>query len=319
MNDVAYDQVEHARIVLESLGFDKERSNERSARVLLALLQLKPGDSWSSATAPLLGTRAIMDWIRDEYGVDYKPNTRETIRRSTLHQFAEVALVEQNPDQPDRAINSPKWCYAIPPRVLKVLQAYGTGQFYELVAQYLREQPGLISQYAAARSLERIPVALPDGRPITLSPGGQNRLIKKMIDEFCERFTPGGQVLYVGDADAKWAFFDEKSLVELGVVVDQHGKMPDLVVYFTAKNWLVLMEAADSHGPVDAKRHRELATLFGQSSAGLVYVSCFPDRQTMRKYLNQIAWETEAWCADNPTHLIHFNGERFLGPYGVTK
>ncbi|SES44567.1 BsuBI/PstI family type II restriction endonuclease [Actinokineospora terrae] len=316
MNDLAYDQVEHARIVLESLGFDKERSNERSARILLALLQLKPGDSWSSATAPLLGTRAIMDWIRDQYGVDYKPNTRETIRRLTLHQFAEVALVEQNPDQPDRAINSPKWCYAIPPRVLEVLQAYGTGQFYGLVAQYLREQPGLISRYAAARSLERIPVALPDGRPITLSPGGQNRLIKKMIDEFCERFTPGGQVLYVGDADAKWAFFDEKSLVELGVVVDQHGKMPDLVVYFTAKNWLVLMEAADSHGPVDAKRHRELATLFGQSSAGLVYVSCFPDRQAMRKYLNQIAWETEAWCADNPTHLIHFNGERFLGPYG---
>lgn len=44
-------------------------------------------------------------------------------------------------------------------------------------------------------------------------------------------------------------------------------------------------------------------------------MSCFPSRSEMRKYLNVIAWETEVWCAEDPTHLIHFNGERFLGPY----
>ena len=80
----------HARFILESLRFDVERSNERSAMVLLALLQLKPDDTWDAAIAPLLGTRAIMDWIRDHYGVDYKPNSRETIRRFTLHQFVDA-------------------------------------------------------------------------------------------------------------------------------------------------------------------------------------------------------------------------------------
>ncbi|WP_390479814.1 BsuBI/PstI family type II restriction endonuclease [Frankia casuarinae] len=163
--------------------------------------------------------------------------------------------------------------------------------------------------------MNRIPVTLPHGEPFTLSPGGQNVLIKQMVEEFCPRFTPGGEVLYVGDADAKWAYFEADRLAALGVAVDEHGKMPDLVVYLPGRDWLVLMEAASSHGPVDAKRHRELASLFADATPGLVYVSCFPDRREMKKYLHQIAWETEVWCAEDSTHLIHFNGERFLGPY----
>lgn len=308
-------RVEEARTLLAELKFDSERSNERSALVLLALLGLRETDSWADATGPLLGTRAIMDWIRDEYGVTYAANTRETIRRFTLHQFADALLVEQNPDQPDRPVNSPKWAYSIHPRALEVIRTFGTPRWPVIAAEYLSERPGLVHAYAAAREMNRIPVALPGGAPLSLSPGGQNILIKAMIEDFCEYFTPGGIVLYAGDADAKWAYFDKAALSALGVTVDSHGKMPDLVVHLPQRNWLVLMEAASSHGPVDAKRHRELATLFADSTAGLVYVSCFPTRAEMRKYLADIAWETEVWCADNPTHLIHFNGERFLGPY----
>ena len=163
--------------------------------------------------------------------------------------------------------------------------------------------------------MSRIPIVLPGGDPFTLSPGGQNVLIKQMIEEFCPRFTPGGEILYLGDADEKWALFEAERLANLGVVVDQHGKMPDVVVHLSGRDWLVLMEAASSHGPVDSKRHAELSELFRSARPGLVFVSCFPDRREMRKYLHQIAWETDVWCAEDPTHLIHFNGERFLGPY----
>lgn len=142
-----------------------------------------------------------------------------------------------------------------------------------------------------------------------------NDLINSMIKDFCSYFTPGGAVLYVGDAGSKWAVYDEDSLKALGVVLDPHGKIPDLIIYQRDKNWLVLLEAAPKHGPVDAKRHAELQTLFAGCTAGLVFVSCFPTRQEMRKYLSEIAWETEVWCADHPTHMIHFDGERFLGPY----
>lgn len=256
-----------------------------------------------------------MDWIRDHYDKDYAPNTRETVRRFTLHQFAAALLVEQNPDKPDRPTNSPKWCYQVHLRALEVIRTFGQPGYEDVVGAYLSEVPGLKARYDAAREKNRIPVTLPGGRMMSLSPGGQNILLKVMIEDFCSYFTPGGEVLYVGDADAKWAVFEADELSALGVSISQHGKMPDLVVYMRERNWLVLLEAASSHGPVDAKRQGELSTLFKDSSAGLIYVSSFPDRREMRKYLADIAWETEVWCADNPTHLIHFDGERFLGPY----
>lgn len=308
-------RIAEAQALLGHLGFDDERQNERSARVLLALVGLTPGEPWAKASSPMMRTVEIMAWIRDHYGHDYKPNTRETIRRQTLHQFAEALLIEQNPDRPDRPVNSPKWCYRIHPQALPVIQVFGQTNFEVTLKNYLIEVPGLRSQYAQARGMHRIPVTLPEGKAVTLSPGGQNELLKPMIEEFCARYTPGGQVLYVGDASAKWAVFEQEALAKLGVSVDQHGKMPDLVIYMPDKNWLVLLEAASSHGPVDAQRKTDLTELFGSASAGLVFVTCFPSRAEMRKHLTAIAWETEVWCADHVTHLIHFNGERFLGPY----
>ncbi len=163
--------------------------------------------------------------------------------------------------------------------------------------------------------MRRIPVSLMNGQEIRLSPGGQNVLVKKIIDDFCPLFTPGGQVIYVGDTETKWAYFDFDALEALGVEIEEHGKMPDIVVHYVEKKWLVLIEAVTSHGPVNPKRRQELKELFKGSKVGLVYVTAFLDRRTMMKYLDDISWETEVWIAESPTHLIHFNGERFLGPY----
>ncbi|WP_371603458.1 restriction endonuclease [Streptomyces sp. NBC_01220] len=304
-----------ARRLLQLLGFDAERSNERSAYVLLALLELGPAQDWTQAERSMLRTVQIMQWLRESYEKDYAANSRETIRRFTLHQFVDAGLVVQNPDQPDRPVNSPKWCYQIEPAAYGLITSFGQEGFDERLSEYLAERPGLQALYAREREMNRIPVQLPGGKKIDLSPGGQNILIVQIIKEFCERYTPNGEVLYVGDADNKWAIFEEGSLAKLGVEVDSHGKMPDVVVFLRDRNWLVLIEAASSHGPVDAKRHRELSELFRGSSAGLVFISALPSRAELRKYLKEIAWETDVWCADNPTHLIHFNGERFLGPY----
>ncbi|HEX5584050.1 BsuBI/PstI family type II restriction endonuclease [Gaiella sp.] len=311
-------RVEEARQVLRDLNFDAERSNERSALVLLALLDLTDKRSWSEAREPRLRTVEIMDWLRAHYGKAYKPNTRETIRRQTLHQFVDAALVVLNPDEPRRPINSPKSCYQIEPRALELLGAFGKDAWDQLLRRHLSEVPGLRAQYARARELELIPVALADGTAIELTPGGQNVLLKQIVEDFCARWTPGGHVLYIGDAGKDDPIFDKDALLTLGVELDKHGKFPDLIIYLPDRNWLVLLEAAASHGPMDAKRHRELQTLFGSSTADLLYVSCFPSRAEMRKYLTDIAWETEVWCADNPSHLIHFNGERFLGPYDAS-
>ncbi|MEZ5212432.1 BsuBI/PstI family type II restriction endonuclease [Gordonia sp. (in: high G+C Gram-positive bacteria)] len=308
-------RIEEARDLLRSFGFDKGRCNERAARVLLAMLGMTPESPWSAVRQDALPTFEIMERIRQHWGMDYKPNTRETIRRQTLHQFIQAGFAVLNADDPARPVNSKDNNYRISDEALDVIRIYGTDGFVLALTEYLVKQPGLVEMFAAARNMERIPVTLPDGTPLTLSPGGQNPLIAAMITDFCAQYVPGGEVLYVGDADAKLAHFAEARLAELGVTVDHHGKLPDLVVYQPSKDWLFLMEAASTHGPVDAKRHHELAALFADCTAGLVYVSCFPDRATMRRFLADLAWETEVWLADDPSHMIHLNGERFLGPY----
>jgi adenine-specific DNA-methyltransferase len=160
-----------------------------------------------------------------------------------------------------------------------------------------------------------LPVRLPDGRKLKLSAGGQNVLIKKIIEEFCPRFTPGGLVVYVGDTGDKRRHWEVGYLEQLGLTMDEHGKIPDVVVHLPEKNWLVLIEAVTSHGPIGLKRHNELKELFKSANAGLVFVTAFLTRRAMTKYLGEIAWETEVWVSDAPSHIIHFNGERFLGPY----
>jgi type II restriction enzyme len=78
--------------------------------------------------------------------------------------------------------------------------------------------------------------------------------------------------------------------------------MPDVVIYYPAKSWLLLIEAVTSHGPVDGIRHSELARLFSDAKAGLIYVTAFPSRVLMARYLSEISWETEVWVADAPDH-----------------
>jgi hypothetical protein len=262
-----------------------------------------------------MGVTPIMEYAATHYGKRWKPNTRETVRRETLHQFQDAGVVVPNPDQPGRPVNSPANCYQVPDVVLDLIRSYGSSRWKELLRDFLAAGPGLAERYASERTAKRIALKFSEGKTISLSPGGQNELIAKIIEDFCPVFTPGGTPLYIGDADEKWAVFEKEKLARLGVTVDAHGKMPDVVIHFAQKGWLVLIEAVTSHGPVNAKRREELKQLFAKSSAPLVYVTAFLTRKALNKYQREIAWETEVWVADAPTHLIHFNGERFLGPY----
>jgi len=308
-------KIQEALAVLDALGFPRQQQNERSALTLLSLLGLKPYDTWDKSSDPLMGITPMMEFFSKHYAKQYAPNTRETVRRQTVHQFIQAALIVPNPDKPSRPTNSPKAVYQIEPSALKLLRGFGKPGWKAYLDDYLRSVETLKQLYARERDKMRIPVKLADGREIRLSPGGQNILVKKIIDDFCQFFTPGGHVIYVGDSQAKWAYFDPDLLRVVGVEIEEHGKMPDVVVHNVEKDWLVLIEAVTSHGPVNPKRRQELKDLFADSKVGLVFVTAFLDRRTMVKYLDDISWETEVWIAESPTHLIHFNGERFLGPY----
>lgn len=300
---------------LGDLGMPRTQLNERSALCLLALLDLRPDMNWSDSKAPLIGITPIMDWARKHYGKEYAPNTRETIRRQTMHQFMAAGIATYNPDDADRPVNSPHAVYQISPECLALLRQFGSPSYRKNLGRFASERQSLAAKYAKAREMKMVPLEISGGQVVKLSPGKHSQLILAICEEFASRFVPGGALVYAGDTGAKWGHFDKPLLQSLGVIVDSHGKMPDVVIYLQKRNWLILVEAVTSHGPVDAKRHEELVKLFSMSKAGLVFVSAFPDRRTFTKYLEAISWETEVWLADNPTHLIHFNGDRFLGPH----
>ncbi len=309
-------RVKAAEGVLKAMGAPRAQCNERSALTLLGLLDLAPVTPWSDAKAPLRGVTELMDWMAENYGKQYAPNTRETIRRFTLHQLIEMGMVAPNPDDPGRPPNSPRNVYQIEPSALELLQSVETEAWDRNLGAYLASMGGVDRLRETQRRTEFIAVNLPNGQSLELTAGGQNVLVREIIEQFAPRFTPGGYVIYVGDTAEKHLLYDDEYLHDLGVEIDPHGKMPDVVIHHVDRNWLILVEAVTSHGPVNVLRHNQLKDLFAGSTAGLVFVTTFLNRATMREYLPEIAWETEVWVADAPEHLIHFNGERFLGPYG---
>lgn len=301
--------------VLADLQVPQAQQNERSALCLLALCNIGPNDNWSSAGAPLIGITPIMDWVRDRYAKQYAPNSRETFRRQTMHQFLAAGIAIYNPDDPSRPVNSPHAVYQVSPACLDVVRAFGTPGYTVAVSGFLSQSGSLAQRYAQPRNMQLVPLKVSGSQVVDLSPGEHSDLIRAIVEEFGPRFVPGGSLVYAGDAGEKWGHFDRGLLHTLGIEVEGHGKMPDVVVYDASRDWLVLVEAVTSHGPVNPKRHEELAALFASSKAGLVYVSAFPNRRVFSKYLNEISWETEVWLSDDVDHLIHFNGTRFLGPH----
>lgn len=153
------------------------------------------------------------------------------------------------------------------------------------------------------------------GEVVALSAGGQNTLIRAIIELFTPRFVRLPKVLLLGDAANKEILFNKAALSDLGVQLPERGKAPDVLIHDQERDWLIVIEAVTSHGPIDQKRKNELETLLGAARPGLVFVSAFPDRKTFSRFQGGVAWETEVWIADAPDHMIHFNGERFLGPY----
>lgn len=308
-------KLEEAIGVLQALGFGHRQSNDVAGYTLLALIDMKPLDEWRNATDPLRGITPIIEFVNQFYGVRYAPNTRETIRDEAVKYFADAGMLIRNPDNPARPTNSGRTVYQVEPHALKLLQSFGRSEWSLKLKSYLKSREHILHELGRKRRMVRIPVSLPSGETVALSPGGQNPLIKEVIEEFCPRFVPGGTVVYIGDAEDKFLHLDNEYLAGLCVTIPASAKMPDVVVHDAQRNWLLLIEAVTSAGPVDGKRRRELKQLFDGCSAGLVIVTAFASRETMRSFLTQISWETEVWVAEDPDHLIHFDGERFLGPY----
>ena len=311
-------KITEAQEILKALGLPAAQQNEMSALTLLALCGIKEKSNWADAKRTSLGvTKGIMTFMETNYKRKYAANTRETVRRFVLHQFEQARIVDYNPDQPDLPVNSPKAHYAVSLEALDVIVKYGKRSWKAATTKFTTEVAHLAKTYAKERATKLVSVTLPDGLKLKLSSGKHNEVQKAIIENFLPQFAKDGSVVYLGDTAKKNLHIDEELLKELGIPIDQHSKLPDVVIYDKGKNWLFLIEAVTSHGPVSPKRVVELEKFLNGCEAGKVYVTAFPDFAEFKRHSKDIAWETEVWIVESPTHMIHFNGDRFMGPRNV--
>ena len=308
-------KIDEAKEILKELGLPKQQQNELAAFTFLALCGIKPRVKWSKASRLSLKlSKGIIAFLKNVYFKTYAPNTRESIRKDVLHQFVQARIVDYNPDNPNLPVNSPNTHYAITAEAYEAIITFGTKAWKNGAHRFKSEVGELTKRYVKERKHLLVPVKLSNGETLKLSPGKHNIVQAAIIQDFAPRFAKGSELLYLGDTAKKDLYVEENILKELGIPITQHSKLPDVILFDRKKNWLYLIEAVTSRGTVSFKRIMELEELLKDCKVGKVYVTAFPDFAEFKKHSTKIAWETEVWVVDFPDHMIHFNGDRFMGP-----
>lgn len=308
------DKLEVAKHLLARVGMPAEQQSALCCRSLLAMAKLAKSTPYSQATNEWVRIHDIIAFISDHYGVDYAENSRETFRKRAMHAFRAAALIEDN----GKSTNSPNYRYRITSEFLVVIQnmsgskkALRDDNAY--LTQFIANHESLTEIYASKKKMQKLPVRI-NNQDFTFSPGKHNQLQKAIIEEFAPRFAPNSECLYVGDTTQKDLVKDVDKLSSIGFEITLHDKMPDVVLYREDKNWVYFVEAVTSVGPMNPKRVSEIAAMTENVSSGKIFVTAFLDFATFKKFSEQLAWETEVWIADMPEHMIHLNGDKFLGP-----
>lgn len=301
------DKVDALKATLNEVGFPSQMQADVCIYAILALAGIKKSTQWKNATNEWMRIHDIIQFANNHYYKGYAENSRETFRKQALHNFRNAAMVEDN----GKATNSPNYRWRITEEFLKVLRSIDKGN--SALLDFKKKHISLVELYSSKRTLKKMPIKI-NGGNYTFSPGKHNELQKAIIEEFAPRFAPNSECLYVGDTTNKDLYKDENRLKDLGFEITLHDKMPDVVLYREEKNWIYFIEAVTSVGPMDGKRIVELKGMTKNVSAGIIFVTAFLDPKTYKSFVDKLAWDTEVWIATMPDHMVHLNGDRFLGP-----
>jgi len=302
-------KIDEAREILKMLGMPKAQQADICCYTLLAMAGVKQDTFWKDAENKWIRIHDIIQFVNTYYGVAYAENSRETFRKKALHHFRNAALAEDNA----KATNSPNYRYRLTEETLQIIRAFQTSDWHKYLNRFLKYHDKLVDIYASKKKMTMMPVRI-NGTDLQFSPGKHNKLQKAIIEEFAPRFAPGSECLYVGDTIEKDLVKDICKLAELGFEITLHDKMPDVVLYRKDKNWIYFIESVTSVGPMDFKRILEITDMTKNVQAGKIFITAFLDFKTYKKFSETLAWETEVWIAEMPEHMIHLNGDKFLGP-----
>lgn len=309
--------------ILNDLGIPMSDLTQRRklmmAKSILALLDIKVNNSWSNSKSlknkHACRSREIIKYINKNLGEEISEGSYDDIRRKHLSLPVEAGIVLKAALNKNASTNDGTRKFAINDQVIEVFRAYKTKDYSKILNNYLSNNKSLKDRLNRERTMSLLEVNFPDNKQINFSPGEHNELQKKVIEEFLPRFGGISEILYIGDTENKFKILEKEKLKELGFFEISHDKLPDILAYSKSKNWLFLIEAVYSSGPISEMRKLKLDELTQNLKCEIIYVTAFNNKDIFRKHIKDIAWETEVWIAENPSHLIHFNGDKFLGPY----
>ena len=302
-------KIEETREFLQTIGMPKAQQADICCYVILAMARVEPDMSWSEVTNEWIRIHDIIQFVNTFYDMSYAENSRETFRKQALHRFRTAALIEDN----GKATNSPNYRYRLTEETVKMLRTMGTSAWKTSVKRFLCDHEKLIDLYASKKKMTMMPVNI-NGESFKFSTGKHNELQKAIIEEFAPRFAPNSECLYVGDTIEKDLVKNVEKLKKLGFEITLHDKMPDVVLYREDKDWIYFVESVTSVGPMNPKRILEITEMTKDVKVGKIFVTAFLDFKTYKKFAEELAWETEVWIAEMPEHMIHLNGDRFMGP-----
>ena len=302
-------KLEEAKAILSALQVPAKQQNNMCCCVLLAMANVCENMPWKKATNNWIRIHDVISFASDNYGIVYAENSRETIRKHAMHHFRNAAFIEDN----GKSTNSPNYRYRLTDEMLVLIRRFGTSKWKSSLAAFQKTHSSLVELYASKRAMRKMPVRI-NGKDFTFSSGKHNELQKAIIEEFAPRFAPNSECLYVGDTTKKDLVKNVAKLQGLGFEITLHDKMPDVVLYSEDKKWLYFIESVTSVGPMEPKRIKEIEEMTADVSAGRIYVTAFLNFKTFKKFAESLAWETEVWIAEMPDHMIHLNGDKFLGP-----
>lgn len=302
-------KIEEARQLLKDIGMPEKQQSDLCCYTLLAMANVKEADTWQIATNEWIRIHDIIQFVGDNYGVAYAENSRETFRKQALHHFRTAALIEDN----GKATNSPNYRYRLTKETLEMIQSIGGHKENSAIKRFVTYHEKLVEIYASKKEMTKMPVKI-NNEEFTFSAGKHNELQKAIIEEFAPRFAPNSECLYVGDTIEKDLVKNVEKLKELGFEITLHDKMPDVVLYREDKDWIYFIESVTSVGPMDPKRIIEISEMTKNVTSGKIYVTAFQNFTVFKKFSDSLAWDTEVWISDMPDHMIHLNGDRFMGP-----
>lgn len=315
-----YARLNDAYEILSNIGMPDTLKNPRSVMTLVALAEMTPEKKWRNASEEYHGTHHIVEFLKTYYpnkaGLDNKPyaeNSRETFRKSTIKPWVSAGILEA---KAGLATNDKDYSYRFSSYFAALLRSYGTEQWEETLSDYNNTHVSYAEYLKQTKTVERDYKIDYEGSCISLKKSAHNKLqmdvLQKLIPLICENKP---ELLYIGDATDRDLLQKNQRLDELGIhVLSESETMPDLILYDAGKKRIIFVEAYHSTGLFSLDRVNTLKNLChcvkGTEAA---FITAFDSTSKMLKHYKEIAWDTDIWATDEPTHLLHKNGDKFIG------